>query len=427
MYTVDDNNMEYEDEEVKESFWNNNKGFIIKIIIIILCVIVLIWLILALKGYRNLNDNGETHAKNVENMRLASENYFFKKGNMVDKGSKSVTVNTLKSMGLINDVVDANGRVCSEYNSKATLEREIGAYKMIIALSCSTNDQNELFYYNYNSLACLNCGSNTIMKGEDKETIKPINSDIDYDKYSCKSWSNWDSVKVNEPYLKERTRTLYKGVKYGKTIDKTNYGEWSDYTITPIESSANIEVEQKVVSESKWSDPKVTNDKIEESDKIKIISVDTISSTYVETTSCDSGYTKKDNTCYSDKEYTGDLTYREFNSGKYKVNNGLCDGVRTEKNSDGLYVLTYKNCRYNKVVKLDNKKKTTSYKQYTYQELEDVNVTYYRYRDINITKEKEPDTYTDYYYEEKNLPYGYEIIPSSKKIEYSYMISSCEK
>ena len=71
MYTIDDQKEEdlYEENDYDNN-WDNRKGLVFKIIIIILCVIVLIWLIKALKNNRSTSDNGVVHATNTEKIRF---------------------------------------------------------------------------------------------------------------------------------------------------------------------------------------------------------------------------------------------------------------------------------------------------------------------------------------------------------------------
>ena len=127
----------------KWSKWDNNKGLIFKIIIIILCIIVLIWLVKALRNNSKV-DNGEVHVANVEKVRLAAENYFFINNNK--EKTSVVTLAVLKNSGLIGDIIDANNKTCSDSNTKVNLKTDVDAYEMTVKLSCSTNDKEETFY-----------------------------------------------------------------------------------------------------------------------------------------------------------------------------------------------------------------------------------------------------------------------------------------
>ena len=431
MYTVDDKyNDNVEEEYEDNSSWDNRHGLIIKIIIIVLCVIVLIWLIGALRS-NNYEDNGQVHQDNVEKVRLAAEKYFFINGNAKDKGTQTVSLQTLKNNNLTGDIIDSNNKVCNESNTNVKLERDFGPYEMTVKLACSTNDKEEVFYYNNNTLACLNCNGNTYMNGKTDKDTKPVpvdydTDDVDYNKYSCKTWTDWSSNRIYETYLTERTRKLYKGVKYGKEISVTTYSDWSDYGVNPIEEADNIEIETETRSEQGWSDPKTTTSKIYGSDTIKILDTNTV---YRNSTSkkCPSGYTKNDDRCYSNKEKVGDLSYMEYNSGKYIVSNGLCEGIKNDVNSEGRYDIIYTNCHYKTVVDQEESSSRKAYTEYTYQELETKEVTYYRYREIITTTSKEDDVYTTDYYEETKLPSGYVKAPNTEKVEYSYKITTCEK
>lgn len=415
MYTVDDKkNDEYEEEEYEYSTWDNYKGLIFKIIIIILCIIVLIWLIKALKNNRNTVDDEKNHIANVEKVRLAAEDYFFLKNNK--EKTSYATLGGLKNAGLIGDVVDANDKVCSESGTKVHLENEVDDYKMTIKMSCSTDTKEETFYYHKNTLACLNCNGKTHMDGKtiviDDDTKEEEEND-EYKYYSCVDWSDWTKVRVTNLDLLEKTKTLVQGVKYGT---KTVYGEWSEYSVVPANSTKDMEVETKTITETVWSETKTGTDIDTTNSNIRVISTNGVS----EGSSCPG--TIIDGTCYS-KLKKGNLTFKEYNSGNYLIKNPYCEGVSTLQNKEGLYVLTYLDCEYNE--KIGKSSGGYSYTVYTYQELETKEVTYYRYR--TITTVNEPDLYTDKKYEEKYLPTGYVKVNGSEETYYSYKLNTCEK
>lgn len=419
MYTIDDENEDlYEDEYYENSKWDNYKGLVFKIIIIILCIIVLIWLIKALKNNQNTSDNGQVHMANTEKIRLAAEDYFFLKDNK--KNTSYVSLAELKNKGFIDDVVDANNKVCSDSGTKATLDNDVDAYKMTINFSCSTNDKDEVFYYHKNTLACLNCTGKTYMDGKvaiaDEEPTY-VDTELDNPYYSCNTWSEWTKARVNDKNLIERKKVLVLGVKYGS---KTVYGNWSEYTSTPIIKNSGIEVETKVVNEEAFGSIKTGRNIDTTNPNIKVISTQYVSGN---NKTCEEGILKGD-ACYSEKTTTGNLTFSEYNSGEFNIKEEYCDGVKTLKNNDGLYVLTYINCEYSKKVGTPTGS-NDSYTVYTYQEMELRDVTYYRYR--TISNVNEPDQYTSKKYEEKDLPDGYVKVAGSEETYYSYKDSYCEK
>ena len=431
MYTIDDQRKDlYEDEYYEDSNWDNRKGLVFKIIIIILCIIVLIWLIKALKSNNNLTDNGEVHTANVEKIRLAAENYFFI--NNKKDTTNYVRLLWLKSEGLIGNVVDANNKTCSDMGTGADLNVQDGVYKMTVKLDCSTNDQNEVFYYHYNTLACLNCTGKTNMTGtdvviakadekEEKEEVINVNNNTrdnndEYKYYSCASWSDWSKERVYDKDLTERVKTLVTGAKYSTKI---TYGEWSEYTTTPIIAGEGIEVETKTVTENAWSENKTGTNINTNSQDIKVIS-----STLVDNTDivCPDGYMEND-ICYSNETTIGNLTLKEYNSGNYKIEKQYCEGVKNIKNKDGLYVITYVNCKYNEVK--NPEEVNTSYVLYTYQKLSSQDVVYYRYR--TVTKIDEPVEYTEKKYVENELPEGFVKVPGTEENYYSYKLTECIK
>ena len=427
MYTVGEENSNYENEYYENSFWSNNKGLIIKIIIIILCVIVLIWLFKALQTKRNIANDESIHIANVEKVRLAAEDYFFIKNNKSDENAKTVNLMTLKTSNLTSDIVDANNKVCNEKSSIVTLDPQTNAYKMTVKLDCSTNDKEEKFLYNNKTLACLDCNGKTNMTGEtivaekqeNIEETKIVIPVIYESEYSCVAWSDWSTTRVNESYLVERSKTLVQGVKY--ITPSVVYGEWSEYTKTPIASSDNIEVETMTVSENVWSDIKTSNYIDTNNSNIRVINTETI----VEKNNTCNGYVLN-NTCYSNETVVGNLTFKEYHSGKYNVKNGTCEAVKTLKNSEGKYVLTYVNCEYDEMIS-KNTGSNSSYTLYTYQELEQQEVTYYRYRTVTTKTDSGKAIYTENKYEENSLPEGYVKVPGTEETYYSYKIETCEK
>lgn len=420
MYTVEDEREDlYEDEDYSNNKWDSYKGIIFKVIIIVLCIIVLIWLIKALNSNRNLTNINEIHMANVTKIRLAAEDYFFDR-NVGKYGN--VTLYELKNENLINELVDANNKLCDENNTIVNLTKDIDSYVMKVNLSCSTNDKEEKFYYHRNTLACLNCngttnmdGTKVIAKADENKAIKPISTNVDPE-YSCVSWSNWSKTRVNDPILTERKKVMVQGVKYGT---KTLVGNWSEYSTTPVLSSNLIEVETKVERVKNWSEEKTGTDIDTTNPNIRILSTSVVDES---SGNCSNGYVDG-NSCYSNDIKVSNLTYDEYHSGNYKVQKQFCEGIKTLANGNGLFVVTYINCRYNE--KISDYQKGNSYTIYTYQELEEKDVTYYRYR--VVSESKDVDIYTEKKYEEDKLPSGYVKVKGTEEVYYSYKITNCEK
>ena len=423
MYTIDDEkNKDYYEEDYEYSFWDNNKSLIIKIIIIILCIIVLIWLFKALNTSKNTG-NENIYLANVEKVRLAAEDYFFIKDKKED--NKTVSVSTLKSEGLVSEIVDANNKVCSTTSSNATLLHEVDGYKMTVKVDCPNVIKEKVFYYHNNTLACLNCDGNTKMTGKRKDggnkndsTVVPVNNN-EYSEYSCVNWSDWTKNRVSDKNLEERSKVVVRGVKY-ETTSKTVYGDWSEYTKTPIIVTDNLEVETIISQEDVWSNVKTARN-VKSGNNIRIVDTKVVEEN---TNSCKNGFVEN-GVCYSGNITTGNLTYKEYNSGKYKVINNNCEGLKTLKNSEGKYVLTLVGCQYHEVI--NDSVSSNSYTVYEYQELEKQNVVYYRSRSINTVEEKSDPIYTKDKYEEKNLPEGYTKVDGSEEVYYSYKLRVCEK
>lgn len=436
MYTIEENNnnSEFDNQYNENNSWSYNKGIVIKIVIIILCIIVLVWLFKALKTKNNTVSDESTHIANVEKVRLAAEEYFFLKNNKSDVNSTNVSLMTLKANNLSSDIVDANNKVCSDKSSIVTLTPQSNAYKMTIKLDCSTNDKEEVYLYNNKTLVCSDCNGKTLMSSE--KVIANENVDNEESKtdatvvvvstnepeYSCITWSDWTTTRVNNPYLIERSKTLVQGVKYAGS--KTVYGEWSEYSTTPIVGDTNIEVETKVVNENVWSEPKTATYIDSNKANIKVINTEVVHNN--SNNSCKNGYVVG-NVCYSNKTIVGNLTFKEYNSGKYNIKNNLCEGLKTLQNSEGKYVLTYINCEYNEMISQNSNYSNTSYTIYTYQEFESREVTYYRYRTVTPVSDDSENIYTKNKYEENYLPEGFVKVPGSEETYYSYKFAECEK
>lgn len=420
---------EYEDNYDNYSDYNNyndykKRNIILKVIIMIICIILLIWLFTLLRNSnRSVVYDEKLHLDNVTKVRLASEKYYFIDNNLPSDGEvKQISLKTLIDKGLIEDIVDANKKVCNDDKSKISLTKNT-TYVLRINLSCSTEENEEIFFYDLENYACKNCDGNTYMDGKSNVPKKeePQKEETIEIGYSCKEWSNWQSERVSDPSLSERVRTLVKGVKYGTTSTLTTYGDWSEYILNPILEEDNIEIEKTNKIETRWSENKETKKNITNSDKVRII--DTRTSGGGTSSYCASGYSKSGNICVSDRVYTADLTPSQYNS--YHVINKPCNDSKTEY-INGKFVLVRKGCKYRLTDSLKTRSNPSS-TTYIYQELEEYPVTYYRYRTVTKETIKEDDIYTDDYYEENNLPEGYEKIPGTEKTEYSYKVTVCEK
>ncbi len=392
---------------------NDSADIIIKIVLIILCVLALIWLFNLLKGSNKEETvvyvDDSRHDSNVAEVRLAAERYFFIKNNLPQGYNvKTISLQTLINEKLSNSIVDSNNKVCDNTKSVISLNRDGSYYLMRINLSCSTNEKEEKFYYDYVTYNCVNCNGKTYMEGNTKEEPDADSTGGSNTSYSCTEWSDWQANRVVDASLTERTRTLVRGIKKGTTKTTVVYGDWSDYTTTPVSRTKDMEVQVKTV-QTGTTTKKVTKEK-KEPDKVE--------------KTCPTGYTKEGDKCYS-KVQTGDLTYKEFSM--YDVTNKSSVEIKTEKNSEGKYVLVYKNCVY-RIVK-DLIEKVVPGKTVTYEEEVSVPtyVTYYRTRTVTRETVSEGDIITDDYYEEDKLPQGYEKYSGSEKIEYSYKLTTCVK
>ena len=448
MYSEEfDNNMSYNDEqyvdydyqqeEQKPGFWNENKGLIIKIVIIVLCVLILIWLFLKIKGNNSNATNGENSAvvynSNVDTMRLALEKYFFIDGNLPKDGeTRVVTLGDLNGKGYIGEIVDANKKSCDVNKSVATLVKGTDSYILTINLTCGNMANPKVYNYSLETKTCLDCTGFTYMDGTSQDNNNNDNNNNDdnnnneiiddktklEESLSCKVWSDWTSIKLDDDSLDVRTRILIKGIKKGGKVEKITYSEWSEYGTNVITPSETLEVETIVKTEEVW-ESKTSDKKVVPSATIRNVNESkTSNGSY---SYCPKGYTKENKQCvkYSETK-TGNLTYVQYNT--YKIINKPCDGPFVEA---GKTII--KNCQYQiKEDTIDLKWGTNYTTTYTYEELTKKEVTYYRSRTKTVEIVEEQEDITDYI-EESKLPEGYEKLEGSEKTEYSYKLKVCEK
>lgn len=413
MYSDDEkkalyNYQNYDDEGYSYSEKKDTTDIIIKIVLIVLCVLALIWLFKLLKGSNNNSNtivyNDSLHDSNITTVRLAAERYFFINDNL-PKGSnvKTISLQTLINEKLANSIVDGNNKVCDNTKSVISMNKDNSTYLMRINLSCSTKEREEKFYYDYVTHNCINCNGKTYMvDGKVDENVEEVES------YSCLEWSDWKDNKVYDETLTERTRILVKGIKKGTEKVNITYGEWSDYTTTPIKKTDDIEVQVKKVATG--SGPKVVTKVVKTPDRV--------------VTGCPSGYTQQGNKCYGSVQ-KGNLSHKEF--GNYDVTNRASVEVTTEKNSQGKYEVVYKNCTYRPVTDVVKTVVPGTTKTYTEKVGTTSYITYYRSRTVTKEVTSEGDIITDDYYEEDKLPEGYVKYPGSEKTQYSYKLTTCVK
>lgn len=414
MYSDDEkkalyNYQNYDDEDYSYSEKKDTTDIIIKIVLIILCVLALIWLFKLLKGSNNSNAivyNDSLHDSNITTVRLASERYFFINDHLPQGSSvKTISLQTLINEKLANSIVDGNNKVCDNTKSVISMNKDNSAYVMKINLSCSTKEREEKFYYDYVTHDCINCNGKTYMVNGGKKDSDVVVDDNDY---SCTEWSDWQDKRVSDDLLTERTRIVVRGIKNGTEKVNVTYGDWSDYSTTPIKKSEGIEVQTKQVASGMTT---TTVTRVQKTpDKV--------------VKGCPSGYTQQGNKCYGSTK-TGDLGYKEF--GSYDVSNRSNVEVKTQKNSNGKYEVVYKNCTYRPVTNLVETVVPGTTKTYTENVPVKKYITYYRSR--TVTKETifEGGIITDDYYEEDKLPEGYVKYPGSEKTQYSYKLTTCVK
>ena len=404
-----------DDEQVyEESFWDRNRSLIIKIIIIILCVLILIWLISKLGKKNKVESN---YDNNVTAVRLAAEQYFFinnKPGNT----KQSVTVSELENRNLVNKVVDANNKACDTSNSIVTLDNNSINYIMSIKLKCDDDNEVRNFYYKLDNYACENCGSTTFMDGtnipKEEEPVTPVTPEEkeDLSGYTC-NWSDWTTERNTSNGLDERTRVVVKAQKEN-TKEEIVYGEWSEWTESPIEEDDDLEVQSKVKTNENWVSM-TSSTPVYASDTIR--NVQSYTSGGSSYSYCPSGYEKYDGRCRKSSGISGTISATEYVrlSGEDRKS---CKPKRDTANKlvyvcSGGYTYTDMKTGY-----------TSGTTTYTYEVLQKTETTVYRSRTKEVTTVVIEPTVTGYILKTE-VPSGYTIVPGSERVEYSYVLSSC--
>ena len=408
-YNVDEEN------NYEESSWERNKSLIIKIIIIVLCVLILIWLISKLGKKKEVPSNYES---NVTAVRLASEKYFFI-NNKPTNNRQTITVSELENRDLVKAVTDANGKACNTNNSTVTLDNNSINYIMTVKLDCGNDNETRNFYYNIDNYACENCNGNTYMDGTNGPVnptpVDPENPDEPTDPtddYTC-SWSDWTTTRNYDNSLVERTRVVVKAQKENKK-EEIVYGEWSEYSETPITATDTLEVETKVNTVDNWV-AMTSSSSVTASDTIR--NVERHSTSGSKYTYCPDGYEKYDGRCRKGNGATRTISATDYVrlSGEERKN---CKVNRQTPNKvvyvcGGGYSYTDLKTGY-----------SGGSTYYTYEQLNRTEVTVYRSRTKEVQVTILEPTITDYILKTE-VPSGYTIVPGSERTEYSYKLSSC--
>ena len=405
-YNVDDEEREYE-----ESAWERNKSLIIKIIIIVICVLLLIWLVSKLGKKKEVESNYDS---NVTAVRLASEQYFFI-NNKPTNNKQSITVSELENRNLVKKVTDANGKACDTNNSVVTLENNSINYIMSIKLKCNDDNETRNYYYKLDNYACENCNGNTYMdgtNGQHDEPIDPTPDPTEPSGYTC-DWSDWTTTRNYESGLVERTRVVVKAQKENKK-EEVVYGEWSEYSETPVTASDTLEVESKVNTVDNWVAMQ-SSSAVTASDTIR--NVERHSTSGTKYTYCPSGYEKYDGRCRKSNGAARTISATDYVrlSGEERKN---CSSRRDSANKlvyvcGGGYSYTDLRTGY-----------TGGSTYYTYEQLNRTETTVYRSRTKEIKVTILEPTVTDYILKTA-VPSGYTIVSGSERTEYSYKLSSC--
>ena len=400
MYT-EENEFNYDDYLDEENNYNKKPfidfKFILKIFLIVLLIILIIFLVFKIKN-RNIN-NEVAMIDNVSLIRDASHIYFFENNNLPNNisESKTVTVKELIENELVTALKDSNGNVCGYNTSNATITKNKNDYKLIVNLSCITENDEKTFYYDLNG-NCLTCNGEAYTETNEEETNETVeeviidnsntevidnNNSNQNNENTCGIYSSWTTVYKDDPNLERETRTLIKAYK-----DEITYGEWIEAGTNKVEGNANLEVKTYEVSEietTKNCSSETTKKPESKENRIITTRVDTKSST------------KK--VCSGGKTYTRTLT--KWDNSAYSCKSyGIGKVVCTYK--------TKKTCT--------NKTITSKVTYYTYCDniTNNVTRTYYQTRTVNHNI-----VYTDYILESE-IPDGYKKVEGSELIQYRY-------
>ena len=212
-----------------------NKGFafkniILKILFIVLLIFIIIWLF-PTKGYiKNLIDEKlgtsatSIFNNNIEAMKTAGISYYNNKGLPEEENTKKrVTLKELLNEKMLVEFTDSEGKKCDNEKSYVEITKNKEDYTMKVNLVCTNQEDHIISYFGaYDYCVDGVCEKKKLTENEISIENKP-----------------------DEPTEESSPMTECQYVKKSGGY-YTNYGAWSNWTTTPINSSNTRQVQKKI-------------------------------------------------------------------------------------------------------------------------------------------------------------------------------------
>ena len=202
------------------------KSIIVKFLLIVVIIFLIIWLFPTKKYVKNLIDQklgttvNQTFNNNIETMKNAALNYY--NGDRLPNKNGETRTLTLKEMldkNLLVSFTDSNGKKCNLEKSYVKVTKKDEDYSLKVNLVCT--DKKAYINSYINGASCTNevCSKKKITETSEENNKTNDSSEV------ANSTSECQYVKKTNGYYK--------------------YGEWSNWSLDPIQSSNNIEVQTK--------------------------------------------------------------------------------------------------------------------------------------------------------------------------------------
>ena len=199
------------------------KDLIIKILFAVIFIFLVIWLF-PTKGYINkqidkkigISEN-QVFTNNINTMKDAALGYYVGK-NLPEKDAK-MTLEEMLNKNLLTQITDSNGKTCDAKKSYIEVTNNKDDYKLKVNLACNNKEEYVISYF----------GAYDYCTGDVCEKKKLTENE-----------ENSSSSETNDKIANE--------CEYSKATDGywTNYGNWSNWTTTKINSSNSRQVQTKV-------------------------------------------------------------------------------------------------------------------------------------------------------------------------------------
>ena len=201
------------------------KSILLKLLLIIMIVFFIIWLFPTKNYVKNLIDQklttstSQVFTTNIENMKNAATSYF--SGNRLPSKegvSKTLTLKDMIDQKLLVEFKDSNNKKCDVEKSYVTVTKENSDYKLKVNLACSDKKAYITTYMNNQSTSEV----------YSKKKLED-NSQIEEKKDNPKE----NDIKTQECQYAKKTNGYW------------NYGSWSAWSTTPIDTTNTREVQTK--------------------------------------------------------------------------------------------------------------------------------------------------------------------------------------